>query len=61
MTPTEVKVIKASLGLSSAKLELALGLKSKGRTIRRWMSGEQKVSGMGETLLRVYWRHGTNI
>ena len=62
MTPEEALRIKATLGLSSAKLGELLGMGDwSGRTVRRWTSGESKISPVTAMLLRkIEAEHGTD-
>ena len=44
MTPTELRTIRATLGLSAEAMASLLQVQS-GRTVRRWEAGEREVPG----------------
>ena len=50
MTPKEFRAIRRTLRLSQNDLARKLGV-SDGRTVRRWESGERKISGPIEILI----------
>ena len=54
LTPAEFRKIRNSLGLSTRRMGLMLGLKPKepGRTVRRWEAGDRDIPGPAMVLMR---------
>jgi len=50
LTPTELRSIRAALGLSAQGLARILGV-AEGRTVRRWEAGDNDIPGPVAVLL----------
>lgn len=54
MTPTQVRELRQALGLTQSELAAALRMGSEGRrTIRRWETGEQAITGPASVALEL--------
>ena len=55
MAPTEFRAIRLRLGLSARRMAEALRLgKDGGRMVRRWESGESRISGPTARLMEAF-------